>query len=145
MPNTQWRDASAAPGAKTCLTCHRRKASRRCNPEEHDRPSFCATEEQSSADRPAEGNRCMIRERRGMPRPNWQRDLNSGNLCRVTSYGKSLCTLWKLALVIEPGRYPKKARKVARQEKSRDDWRSFEPLIAACVDAALSPGPELRS
>ena len=25
---------------------------------------------------------------------------------------------------------------------SRDDWRSFEPLIAACVDAALSPGPE---
>jgi hypothetical protein len=25
---------------------------------------------------------------------------------------------------------------------SRGNWRSFEPLIAVCVDAALSPCPE---
>jgi len=27
-------------------------------------------------------------------------------------------------------------------KNSRGDWRSFEPLIAACVDAALSPTAE---
>ena len=27
-------------------------------------------------------------------------------------------------------------------ENSRDDWHSFEPLIAAFVDAVLSPTPE---